>query len=71
MNMVIKNVVVHVNYFTGPGTIFNTLSEPMPQGTRVLVLKTEGTWSFVEVLDTVNGIMDLEGWVSSKFLVQQ
>ncbi len=59
-----------LNIRSGPGSTFNTLIQPMPEGTHVLVLKTEGTWSFVEVLTTVHGIMDLEGWVSSKFLVK-
>ena len=57
-----------LNIRSGPGSTFNTLTEALPEGTPVLVLKTEGTWSFVEVLQEVNGIMDLEGWVSSKFL---
>ena len=58
-----------LNIRSGPGTTFNKLTEqPMPAGTKVLVLKTEGTWSFVEVLETVHGLMDLEGWVSSKCL---
>lgn len=57
-----------LNIRSGPGTTFNTISPPLPAGTKVLVLKTEGTWSFAEVLDTVHNIMDLEGWVSSKFL---
>lgn len=60
-----------VNIRSGAGTTFNPLSDPLPEGTKVLVLKTEGTWSFVEVLDTVHGVMDLEGWVSSKFLVKR
>ena len=58
-----------LNIRSGPGTAFATLSDPLPKGTPVLVLKTEGTWSFVEVQKTVKGIMDLEGWVSTKFLV--
>jgi N-acetylmuramoyl-L-alanine amidase len=58
----------NLNIRSGPGTTFDTLTQPLPVGTKVLVLKTEGTWSFVEVLQTVHGIMDLEGWVSSKFL---
>eukprot|EP01035_Chromulina_nebulosa_P036835 gene36835-49678_t len=49
-----------LNIRSGPGTNFNTLTQPMPKGTHVLVLKTEGTWSFVEVLGVVHGIMDLE-----------
>ena len=57
-----------LNIRSGPGTTFLTLAEPLPKGTKVLVLKTEGNWSFVEVLDVVDGIMDLEGWVASKHL---
>jgi len=58
-----------LNIRSGPGTNFNILTQPLPAGTKVLVLKTEGAWSFVEVQETVHGIMDLEGWVSSKFLI--
>ena len=57
-----------LNIRTGPGTLFPLITQPLPKGTKVLVLKTESTWSFVEVLETVHGIMDLEGWVASKFL---
>ena len=60
-----------LNIRSGPGTAFNTLTQPMPKGTKVLALKTEGTWSFVEVLETVHGVMDLEGWVSTKFLIKK
>ena len=60
-----------LNIRTGPGSSFATLTSALPQGTPLLVLKAEGTWSFVEVQVTVNNIMDLEGWVSSKFLVKE
>ena len=60
-----------VNIRSGAGTTFNTLSEPLPKGTPVLVLKTENNWSFVDVLTTVHGIMDMEGWISSKFLIKK
>ena len=61
-----------LNIRSGPGTTFNTLIEkPLPKGTKVVVLKTEGNWSFVDVQETVHGVMDLEGWVSTKFLVNQ
>lgn len=60
-----------LNIRSGAGTQFEPLKgSPLPQGTKVTVLKTEGTWSFVDVADTINGIMDLEGWVSSKFLTK-
>ncbi|HVG15282.1 MAG TPA: N-acetylmuramoyl-L-alanine amidase [Chitinophagaceae bacterium] len=58
-----------LNIRSGPGTSFPTLTSALPVNTPVLVLKTEGTWSFVEVQATVNNIMDLEGWVSTRFLV--
>lgn len=60
-----------LNIRSGPGTNYARLTDPLPQGTKVLVLKTEGTWSFVEVNDIVHGEMDLEGWVSTKYLIQK
>jgi len=60
-----------LNIRSGPGTTFSTLSDPLPVNTKVLVLKTEGNWSFVETLDSVNGMMDLEGWVFTKYLVRK
>lgn len=61
-----------LNIRSGPGTAYAPLTTPpMPQGTPVLVLKTEGTWSFVDVQASVNGLMDLEGWVASRYLVRQ
>jgi len=63
----LKNTVA-LNIRSGPGATFPLLCDALPKGTKMVVLKTEGTWSFVEVLDTVHGIMDLEGWVSTKYL---
>lgn len=60
-----------LNIRSGPGTAFATLSTPLPAKTKLTVLRTEGNWSFVDVTGTVNGIMDLEGWVSSKYLVRK
>lgn len=60
-----------LNIRTGPGTLFPPITQPLPKGTKVHVLKTESTWSFVEVQESVHGIMDLEGWVASKFLKPQ
>jgi N-acetylmuramoyl-L-alanine amidase len=60
-----------VNIREGAGTQFSTLTDPLPKNTRVDILKRQGNWSFVEVLDEVNGLNDLEGWVFSKFLVDE
>ena len=56
------------NIRSGPGTTYQELTAPLPKGTPISVLKTEGNWSFVEVRATVNGIMDLEGWVYSRLI---
>lgn len=37
-----------------------TISEPLPKGTAVKIQKSEGEWAYVKV--------DLEGWVSRKYL---
>lgn len=57
-----------LNIRSGPGTTFEPLAKPLPEGTKVTTLKTEGNWSFVQVEDIVNGLMDLEGWVFTKYL---
>lgn len=57
-----------VNIRKGPATDFATVTDALPNKTKVLVLKREGNWSFVEVLGKVHGLNDVEGWVSSKFL---
>lgn len=58
-----------LNIRLGPGTHYDLLpGSPLPEGTRVEVLKEEGLWRFVDVLDEVNGIMDLQGWVHGRYL---
>lgn len=58
-----------LNIRLGPGTQHNVLpASPLPEGTPVVVLETSRNWRFVEVLDTVNGLNDLEGWVHGAFL---
>jgi len=58
-----------LNIRSGPGSNYPTLTDALPKGTKLLALKTEGTWTFVEVIDVVHGMMDLEGWVSTKYLI--
>lgn len=59
-----------VNIRTGAGTQFAAVTKPLPKNTEVEVLKREGTWSFVDVEGVVHGLNDVEGWISSKFLVE-
>lgn len=58
-----------LNVRTGPGTGFDVLPQsPLAPGTRVEVLRQQGSWRLVDVLDDVNGVMDLQGWVHGRYL---
>ncbi|HYJ38689.1 MAG TPA: N-acetylmuramoyl-L-alanine amidase [Chitinophagaceae bacterium] len=59
------------NIRSGAGTQFPALTDPLPKNTEVIVLKREGNWTFVEVIGKVNGLNDLEGWIFSKYLVEE
>ena len=60
-----------LNIRTGPGTQFDVLpGSPLPAGTRFNVLADQGTWRLVDVLDEINGINDLQGWVHSRFITE-
>lgn len=58
-----------LNIRTGPGTQHTRLEDgPLPVGTRVEVIGQQGSWRLVDVLDTVNGVSDVQGWVHHRFL---
>jgi N-acetylmuramoyl-L-alanine amidase len=58
-----------LNIRVGPGSQFDKLrSEPLPQGTRVEVLRSEGVWRFVDVLEPSGTDSDLVGWAHGRFL---
>ncbi|NBC16559.1 MAG: N-acetylmuramoyl-L-alanine amidase, partial [Bacteroidetes bacterium] len=59
----------HLNIRTGPGTQHEKLEgSPLPPETRVEVLDTQAEWRFVDVLDEVDDVMDLQGWVHGRYL---
>ena len=60
-----------VNIRSGAGTHFAPITEELPKNTAVQVLKRDGNWSFVDVVNAVHGLNDLEGWVFSKYLVAE
>lgn len=60
-----------VNIRRGPGTHYEAITQPLPNNTKVQILKGEGNWRFVEVQNAVHGVNDLEGWVSAKYLVKK
>jgi N-acetylmuramoyl-L-alanine amidase len=58
-----------LNVRAGPGTEYAALpGSPLPVDTQVVVLEQQGVWWRVDVLDTVDGVMDLVGWCHSRFL---
>jgi N-acetylmuramoyl-L-alanine amidase len=59
----------NLNIRSGPGTEFPTLpGSPLPEGTQVEALDQQDIWWQVDVLDVVNDVMDIQGWVHSRFL---
>lgn len=59
----------HLNVRMGPGAHYGTIEgSPIPPGTKVEIIQSEGSWRFVDVLDSVNGINDLQGWVHGRYL---
>jgi len=60
-----------LNVRTGPGTQHPTApGSPIPLGTHVEVVGERDSWRLVDVLDDVNGVSDLQGWVHHRYLVQ-
>lgn len=68
---VVFEVQEELNIRQGPGSGHPRVTGgPLPVGTRVRVLEESGGWRRVEVLGTVNGVADLQGWVSARFLAR-
>jgi N-acetylmuramoyl-L-alanine amidase len=64
-----SRTTTQLNIRSGPGTQHPTLQgSPLPEDTVVLVLEEQGSWRLVDVLDVVNGLMDLQGWVHGRYL---
>jgi len=70
-NVALHTTSVAVNIRSGAGTQFAPITKELPKNTPVHILKRDGNWSFVEVVNTVHGLNDLEGWVFSKYLVAE
>lgn len=58
-----------LNVRSGPGVEHAKVrDEPLPDGTRVVVLEADGQWRFVSVLNQ-SDVPDFSGWVHGAFLV--
>ncbi len=60
-----------VNIRSGAGTSFPALTDLLPKDTKVHILKRDANWSFVEVIETVHGLNDIEGWINSRYLLEK
>ena len=66
---VLYRTAVALNIRSGAGSDFEKLeASPLPRGTRLDVLASHGVWRQVDVLDTVDGDMDLNGWVHGRYI---
>lgn len=61
--------ITTLNIRTGPGTQHPTVpGSPLPPGTRVEIVRAQDSWRLVDVLGTVNGVGDVQGWVHHRYL---
>ena len=59
----------HLNIRIGPGAQYDRIiDKPLPPATRVEILDQQGSWRFVDVLDKIDDITDLQGWVHGRYL---
>jgi N-acetylmuramoyl-L-alanine amidase len=60
-----------LNIRTGPGTQYRTIpGSPLPIGTRLEILDRRGVWALVDVLGVVNDVMDMQGWVHTRYIAR-
>ncbi len=60
---------VDLNIRSGPGTEHERLDvSPLPQGTTVEILATNGVWKQVDVVDLEGEESDVVGWVHGRYL---
>lgn len=60
---------VNLNIRSGPGPEYGIFQgSPLPVGTRLELIEERGSWMLVDVVGEVNGVMDLEGWVTSRYV---
>lgn len=59
-----------LNVREGPGSKYHKIEgSPLPRGTHVRVLEAYGFWRRVDVVGTVNDVIDIQGWVHGGYLV--
>jgi N-acetylmuramoyl-L-alanine amidase len=63
--------ITALNIRTGPGTQHSTMDvSPLPEGTKVEVLREKGSWRLIDVIGKVKGQNDIQGWVHGRYLIE-
>lgn len=61
--------ITALNIRRGPGTQHEPLAvSPLPAGTRLDVLREQGSWRLVDVVDEEGGTRDVQGWVHGRYI---
>ncbi len=61
--------ITALNIRRGPGTQHEPLPiSPLPNGTRLDVLREQGSWRLVDVVGDVEGEGDVQGWVHGRYI---
>lgn len=65
----IYETVVDLNIRHGASTQNEKLPvSPLPPGTRLEVVAEQGSWRLVDVLDSIDGEKDVQGWVHGRYI---
>ncbi len=63
--------ITALNIRTGPGTQHERLTvSPLPKGTKVEIIRAQGSWRLVDVIGKVKGQMDVQGWVHGRYITE-
>lgn len=58
-----------LNLRVGPGAQYATvINQPLPRGTAVAAIASEGGWRQVDVLDSAGDATEIQGWVNGRYL---
>jgi N-acetylmuramoyl-L-alanine amidase len=58
-----------LNIRSGPGTEHAPITGgPLPLGASLEIVKRKGVWALVDVMETVNEVMDMQGWVHTRYI---
>ncbi len=68
---IVLKTVSDLHIRTGPGINYDKLPEsPLPKDSRVEILTSQASWRFVDVLDPIDSVAGLQGWVHGNYLVE-